>query len=194
MTPAPTTSHGRECATIGASSKRTGSKSAPRTTTCRSSIITFRWPISRISSERISLEQNRSVVGWAKSPATACPRGQPRLRDFAHAESAKEARLPTLHDRQPAHDQPVQPGGKCRRIVRDLAIEDLSLIEQQCREVSQILVARCGLGLRHGLDQGMTHVELEDRLGACGPPLPGQESIELAIRAMTARHQAGGTV
>ena len=35
-------------------------------------------------------------VGWAKSLVTTYPRGQPRVSDFAHAERAEQARLPTL--------------------------------------------------------------------------------------------------
>src|SRR5262249_25022649 len=49
------------------------------------------------SSEQVSMTLNLTrSVGWAKSPATLSPRCQPRISDFAHADSAEHARLPTL--------------------------------------------------------------------------------------------------
>src|SRR5687768_6008749 len=57
--------------------------------------------------------------------------------------------------------KPVQPCRELRGIIRHLAIEDLRLLEQQQRNVGEVLVAGGLLGLRQYPQQGVAHIELQ---------------------------------
>ena len=82
-------------------------------------------------------------------------------------------------------NQPVEPACECGGIFRQLAVEDLRLLQQQERQIGRGI-----LRLGDGGDQRMTHVDLEDRLGAHALVLLRQQPFQLAIPAKPARDKA----
>ena len=83
----------------------------------------------------------------------------------------------------PQH-QLIEPVGERRRVFRQLAVEDLRLLQQQERQVlGRILVA----GDRR--DQGMAHVDLQDRLGGGRLVLHRQQALKHAIMRVAAGNQ-----
>src|SRR5438128_222137 len=126
----------------------------------------------------------------------SCVTGSGELAMRQSKRLAKSARRepPTALCRRPAHDQPVQARRKGSRVVRDLAIEDLRLVEQQRRKVGRVFVPRIRLCLGQRLYQRVAHVELEDRLRARTAALPAEQTFQLAIGPMTTGDQAGGAV
>ena len=102
--------------------------------------------------------------------------GSSVVADTAGFEIRFSARRNVLPLRHPAQHQLVQPVGERRRIFRQLAVEDLRLLEQQERQIAgRILVA----GDRR--DQRMAHVDLEDRLGGGRLVLHRQQPLEHAV-------------
>src|SRR5262249_2189921 len=83
-----------------------------------------------------------------------------------------------LFRRQPAPDEPVEPGRERRRIARQLAVEDQRLLEQQRRKIGDVAVAVAGLGLGERLHQRVTHIELEDRLAAGAAVVTREQAVE----------------
>src|SRR5262245_2658917 len=95
---------------------------------------------------------------------------------------------------KPARDQAVQTRRERHRVVRHLAIENLRLIKQYCREVGYILLAGLGLREREGLDQRVAHVELEYRLAGDAAALTREQALELPIGPAAGCHQADRTI
>ena len=75
---------------------------------------------------------------------------------------------------QSAQHQLIEPVGERGRILRQFAVENLRLLQQQQRQI-----ARGILLVGNGGDEGMAHVDLEDRLGRRAAVLLRQQSLEL---------------
>src|SRR3984893_15862586 len=112
---------------------------------------------------------------WVRGPAAGSASGL-----FASVRSSirSERALPW----QPAQDEAVEPRHEGGGVVRDFAVENLGLVEQQRRKVADIALARLLLRLGERLHQSVAHVELEDRLGAGAAVVAGEQPPPRTLR------------
>ena len=87
--------------------------------------------------------------------------------------------------RETVHHQAIQAGGESGRILRQFAVQDLRLFQQEKRQVGG-----GGAGLRDRRNQRMAEVDFKNRLGSDAAILPGQQPLKLAIGTVTAGDQA----
>src|ERR1700730_16298139 len=125
----------------------------------------------------------RAVVGAGLKPAPTST--EVTTSCAASGGMRRQREVVALPRREGANDEAVEAGRKGCGIVRHLAVEDLCLLEQQRRQVRDLLRAGIGLGASHCLDDGVAHIELEYRLWPGAAVLAGKQTGELAIKAGT---------